>query len=83
MLLSDRGFLWKAEPALSAPAQSTSPILCLALSVSEPVFLACPLSLLLNQLGGSRFTQFYHFQLSTVGSHWEVTGPQKGSLVSS
>lgn len=46
------------------PSQSTSPILCLALSVSEPVFLACPSSLLLDQLGGSRFTQFYHFQLS-------------------
>lgn len=54
----------KQSQLLSAPAQSTLPILCLALSVSEPVFLACPLSLLLNQLGGSRFIQFYHFQLS-------------------
>lgn len=36
------------------PSQSTSPILCLALSVSEPVFLACPLSLLLESVGWFR-----------------------------
>lgn len=61
------------------PSQSTSPILCPALSLCLPLEPLAGISWVVPDLPSS----ITFNSVSTVGSHWEVTGPQKGSLVSS